>query len=55
MSKIRNTFMYPEVEDNSSVPLNDIKTKLAEPKIWTKRGSSKYTSEKPIWVIPNLR
>ncbi|CAB3251786.1 unnamed protein product [Arctia plantaginis] len=55
MSKIRNTFMYPEIEDISSVPLKDIKTKLPNPKIWVKRGSSKYTFDKPIWVIPNLR
>lgn len=55
MSKIRNTFMYPDIEDISSVPLTDIKTKLPEPKIWTKRGNSKYTFNKPIWVIPNVR
>lgn len=55
MSKIRNTFMYPDIEDISSVPLTDIKTKLPEPTIWTKRGNSKYTFNKPIWVIPNMR
>ncbi|KAF2882115.1 hypothetical protein ILUMI_24037 [Ignelater luminosus] len=31
MSKIRNTFIYPDIEDISSVPLNDIKTKLLVP------------------------
>lgn len=57
LSKIRNTFFFPEVDDIASVPLDDIKTKLPGPKTCnkTKRGSSKYTFDKPLWVIPNLR
>lgn len=57
LSKIRNTFLYPEIDDVASVPVDDIKTKLPEPKTCnnTKRGSSKYTFDKPLWVIPNLR
>ncbi|CAG5041204.1 unnamed protein product [Parnassius apollo] len=57
LSKIRNTFFFPEVDDIACVLLDDIKTKLPEPKTCnkTKRGSSKYTFDKPLWVIPNLR
>lgn len=55
LSKIKNTF-FPEVDDIASVSLDDIKTKLPGPKTCnkTKRGSSKYTFHKPLWVIPNL-
>lgn len=57
LSKMRNTFLFPEIDDIASVPLNDIKTKLPEPKASnnTKRGSFKYTFDKPLWVITNLR
>lgn len=57
LSKIRNTFLFPEIDDIASIPLDDIKTKLPGPKTSnnTKRGSSKYTFGKPLWVIPNLR
>ena len=57
LSKIKNTFFFPEVDDIASVLLDDIKTKLPGPKTCnkTKRGSSKYTFDKPLWVIPNLR
>lgn len=57
LSKMRNTFLYPQIDDVASVPLEDIKTKLPEPKTCnnTKRGSSMYTFDKPLWVIPNLR
>lgn len=57
LSKIRNTFLFPEIDDIASVPLDDIKTKLPGPVASnnTKRGSSKYTFDKPLWVIPNLR
>lgn len=57
MSKIRNTFFFPDVDDIASVPKEDIKTKLPIPKTCnkTKRGSSKYTFDKPLWVLPNLR
>ncbi|XP_065642501.1 uncharacterized protein LOC136074128 [Hydra vulgaris] len=54
-SKIRNTFMFPDIEDVASVPLEDIKTKLPTPTTWIKRGSLKYKFDKPLWVIPNLR
>lgn len=57
LSKLRNTFFFPDVDDIASVPLEDIKTKLPIPKTCnkTKRGNSKYTFDKPLWVITNLR
>ena len=55
VSKVRNTFIFPEIEDVASVPLEDIKTKLPTPTTWMKRGSLKYKFDKPLWVIPNLR
>jgi hypothetical protein len=57
LSKIKSTFFFPEVDDIASVLLDDIKTKLPVPKTCnkTKRGSSKYTFDSPLWVIPNLR
>lgn len=57
LCKMRNTFLYPEIDDIASVPIDDIKTKLPDPKPCsnTKRGSSKYAFDKPLWVIPNLR
>lgn len=57
LSKIRKTFFFPEVDDIASVLLDDIKTKLPVPKTCNKikRGSSKYTFDSPLWVIPNLR
>ncbi|CAH2092178.1 unnamed protein product [Euphydryas editha] len=57
LSKIPNTFLFPEIEDLSSIPLNDIKTKLPNPKASKnpKRGSSKYTFDNSLWVITNLR
>ncbi|XP_022127680.1 uncharacterized protein LOC111001920 [Pieris rapae] len=57
LSKIRKTFFFPEVDDIASVLLDDIKTKLPVPKTCnkTKRGTSKYTFDSPLWVIPNLR
>lgn len=57
LSKIKNTFLFPVVDDIASVPLEDIKTKLPRPKTCnkSKRGNSKYTFDKPLWVITNLR
>lgn len=55
VSKIRNTFIFPDIEDIASVPLEDIKTKLPTPTTWMKRGSLKYKFDKPLWVIPNIR
>ena len=54
-SKIRNTFMFPDIEVVASAPLEDIKTKLPTPTTWIKRGSLKYKFDKPLWVIPNLK
>ena len=54
VSKVRNTFIFPEIEDVASVPLEDIKTKLPTPTTWMKRGSLKYKFEKPLWATPNL-
>uniref|UniRef100_A0A2A4JHL6 Uncharacterized protein n=1 Tax=Heliothis virescens TaxID=7102 RepID=A0A2A4JHL6_HELVI len=54
-SKIRNTFIFPDIEDVASVLLDDIKTKLPSPTTWMKRGSLKYTFDKPLWVIKNIR
>lgn len=55
VSKIRNTFIFPDIEDVASVPLEDIKTKLPTPTTWMKRGSLKYKFDKPLWIIPNIR
>ncbi|KAK9892994.1 hypothetical protein WA026_023208 [Henosepilachna vigintioctopunctata] len=54
---IRYSFFFPCVDDIASVPLEDIKTKLPIPKTCnkTKRGSSKYTFDKPLWVLTILR
>lgn len=54
-SKLRNTFIFPDIEDVASVPLEDIKTKLPTPTTWMKRGSLKYIFDKPLWVISNMR
>lgn len=54
-SKMRNTFIFPDIEDVASVPLEDIKTKLPTPTTWMKRSSLKYKFDKPLWVIPNIR
>lgn len=54
-SKIKNTFIFPDIEDVASIPLEDIKTKLPTPAKWMKRGSLKYKFDKPLFVIPNIR
>lgn len=55
VSKLRNTFIFPDIEDVASVLLEDIKTKLPTPTTWMKRGSLKYKFDKPLWIIPNIR
>lgn len=51
LTKMQNTFLYPEIDDIASVPVDDIKTKLPKPKTFnkTKRGSSKYRFDKLLW------
>ncbi|KAF2881764.1 hypothetical protein ILUMI_24406 [Ignelater luminosus] len=36
LTKVKNTFMYPDIEDIGNVPIDDIKTKLPAPTISTK-------------------
>lgn len=55
ISKIRNTFIFPDIKDVASVLLEDIKTKLPTPTSWMERGSLKYKFDKPLWIIPNSR
>ncbi|KAF2890454.1 hypothetical protein ILUMI_15719 [Ignelater luminosus] len=46
-----------DIEDIGNVSIDDIKTKLPAPTISTKfkRGTTKYTFDKPLWVLPNLK
>lgn len=54
---MRNTFLYPEVDDIAIVEEDNIKPKLPEPKTCnnTQRGSSKYTFQKPLKNLSKLK
>lgn len=55
LTKIRNTFCYPDVKDVSTVSRCDIITKLPTPSTTTRRGTSKYIFNTPLWVFQNLK
>ncbi|KAF2895023.1 hypothetical protein ILUMI_11151 [Ignelater luminosus] len=48
LTKVKNTFMYPDIEDIDNVPIDDIKRKLPTPTISTKfkQGTTKNTFDK---------